>query len=146
VGVTAVRFDGVAAGAYATESASALTAVSPPAPAGMADVTVTTPNGTSSISFNDRFKFGPPTITGVSPISGPAAGGTNVAVTGTGFGLGTTATVLRFGSAIARGVECSAITTCTAVAPAHEAGTVNVKASVAGQTSPKVPADQFTYK
>jgi hypothetical protein len=28
----------------------------------------------------------------------------------------------------------------------HEAATVNVKANVAGQGSPKVAADQFTYK
>lgn len=146
VGVTAVRFDGVAAAAYAAESASSFTAVSPPAPAGMSDVTVTTPNGTSSISFNDHFKFGPPTVTGVSPSSGPASGGTTVTVTGTGFGLGTTATTLRFGSSIAVSVECKALTTCTTVAPAHEAATVNVKASLAGQSSPKVAADQFTYK
>jgi phospholipase C len=146
VGVTAVRFDGVAAAAYATESASSLTAVSPPAPAGMFDVTVTTPNGTSSISLNDHFKFGPPTVTGVSPRSGPVSGGISVTVTGTGFGLGTTATKLRFGSSIAVSVECEALTTCTTVAPAHEAATVNVKANVAGQGSPKVAADQFTYK
>jgi hypothetical protein len=146
VGVTAVRFDGVAAASYAAESASSLTAVSPPAPAGMSDVTVTTPNGTSSISFNDHFKFGPPTVTSVSPSIGPASGGTSVTVTGTGFGLGTTATTLRFGSSIAVGVECKALTTCTTVAPAHEAATVNVKANVAGQSSPKVAADQFTYK
>jgi hypothetical protein len=141
-----VRFDGVVAGAFTTESAGSVTAVSPPAPAGMADVTVTTPNGTSSISLNDHFRFGPPTVTSVSPSSGPAAGGTSVTVTGTGFELGTTATTFRFGSRIATSVECTAITTCTAVAPAHEAALVNVKANIGVQTSPKVAADQFTYK
>jgi phospholipase C len=146
VGVTAVRFDGVAAGAFTTESASSLTAVSPPASAGMADVTVTTPNGTSAISLYDRFKFGPPTVTSVSPGSGPVSGGATVTVTGTGFGLGAAATTFRFGTTIATSVECSAITACTAVAPAHVAASVNVKASVGGQTSPNVPADQFTYK
>jgi hypothetical protein len=70
VGVTAVRFDGVAAAVFTTESPSSLTAVSPPASAGMADVTVTTPNGTSAVSLYDRFKFGPPKVTSVSPASG----------------------------------------------------------------------------
>jgi phospholipase C len=145
VGVTAVRFDAASAAGFETESASSLTAASPPAAAGGADVTVTTPNGRSSISVNDHFRFGPPTVTGVTPSTGSTAGGTTVTITGTGFGLGTSATAVRFGSALATSVECSAITTCTAVAPAHKAGSVDVKAIVAGQGSPKSAADQFAY-
>jgi hypothetical protein len=144
LGVTAVRFAGVPAATFATESASSLTAVSPAAAAGPADVTVTTPNGTSATSLNDRFKFGPPTVTSVSPTSGPASGGATVTITGTGFALGA-ATTVHFGSTLATGVECSAITTCTAVAPAHKAGSVDIKAAVAGQGSPQSSADRFTY-
>jgi phospholipase C len=144
VGVTAVSFDGVSAATFAAESPSSLAAVSPPASAGSAHVTVTTPNGTSATSLNDRFKFGPPTVTGVSPASGPASGGAMVTITGTGFALGASTTV-HFGSALATNVECSAITTCVAVAPAHKAGSVDVKANVAGQASPQSSADQFIY-
>ena len=54
---------------------------------------MTTPGGTSAISTKDHFKF-LPTVTGVSPNTGSKAGGTSVTITGTGFALGKTATVL----------------------------------------------------
>ncbi len=87
-----------------------------------------------------------PTIRRVSPRKGPAAGGTNVTVTGTGFGPGASATTFKFGAMPATAVNCASSTTCTVAAPAHKAGTVDVKAAVGGQGSKKdAPADQFTY-
>jgi phospholipase C len=146
-GVTAVSFGSTAAAGFTTESSGSITAISPPAAAQSADVTVTTPNGTSPLSANDRFKFGPPTVTGVSPNTGSTSGAVSVTVTGSGFGLAPGSTILRFGSTLATGVECTALTSCTAVAPAHKAGTVDVRATVDAQSSAKAPpVDQFTYK
>jgi phospholipase C len=146
VGVTAVRFGESTAGAYATESPTSLTANSAALAAGTWNITVTTPNGTSARSTSDRFLAGPPTVTGVTPGAGSTAGGTSVTVTGTGFALGSGATALKFGSTAAGGVQCSTIAQCTANAPAHKAGTVDVKATVAGQPSAQSAPDHFTYE
>jgi hypothetical protein len=110
-------------------------------------VTVTTPNGTSGISSHDHFTFGQPTVTDVSPNAGPKAGGTSITVTGTGFGLGATATHIKFGSIPATSIGCASTTTCVLAAPAHRTGTVAVKVIVGGKTSANnPPADQFIYK
>ena len=53
--------------------------VNTPPGSGVVDVTVTTPEGTSAISPADQFTFtvaAAPTVTGLSPPSGPEAGGT----------------------------------------------------------------------
>jgi alpha-tubulin suppressor-like RCC1 family protein len=142
---TAVKFGSTNASSFTVNSATSITAVSPAEPEGTVDVTVTTAWGTSAIALADHFSF-TPTVTGLSPPSGPAAGGTSVTVTGTGFALGTTATKFRFGTAQAKSVNCSSTTTCTLLSPPHAAGTVDVKATVNKVTSPtNRPADQFTY-
>ena len=80
-----------------------------------------------------------PTVTGVSPATGPAAGGTAVTVTGTNLTGGSVA----FGGIAATGVSCAA-NSCTATSPAGT-GTVNVTVTTAGGTSATSAADQFTY-
>jgi hypothetical protein len=143
-GATAVSFGANAAMSFTVNSQSSITAVSPPG-TGTVDVTVTTPEGTSPLSRKDRFRF-TPMVTGVSPNSGSTAGGTSVTISGSGFALGATATRIKFGSRFSKSVECTSTTTCTAVAPANEAGTVDVKANVNKVGSPKNPStDQFTY-
>jgi hypothetical protein len=73
-----------------------------------------------------------------------------VAITGTGFGVGTTATVFHFGGTpLATSVDCTSSTSCTAITPAHKAGVVDVKAKVVesevGASRLNPPADLFTY-
>jgi hypothetical protein len=144
-GATAVTFGSTSASSFTVSSATAITAESPAEPAGRVDVTVTTTWGTSAISSADRFQVAP-TVTGVSPNTGSSAGGAEVTVTGVGFAVGTTATVFRFGSTKATSVNCASTTTCKVVAPAHEAGTVDVKATVNRVSSTRNrPADQFKY-
>jgi hypothetical protein len=142
---TAVTFGSVPAKSFKVKSATSITAVSPAETAGTVDVTVTSPGGTSATSTADHFKFGPPTITEVSPNNGPIGGGTSVTVTGTGFALGTSLTSFKFAVSPAASVNCTSITTCTVVSPAHKAGIVYLKATVAGVSSVKTVADQFTY-
>jgi polyvinyl alcohol dehydrogenase (cytochrome) len=144
-GATNVKFGATAAASVVVNSATQITAVSPAGAAGAVDVTAATPSGTSATSFKDRFKF-VPTVTGLSPTSGTRAGGTSVTVTGTGFALGKTATIFKFGSVQSTAVNCTSSTKCTATAPAHEVGTVDVKATVNKAISVKnAPADRFTF-
>ena len=86
--------------AFTVNSATSITATSPAGSAGTVDVTVTTPGGTSATSAADQFTYltPAPTVTGVSPTTGPTAGGTSVTITGTNF---TGATAVSFGGTAA---------------------------------------------
>jgi hypothetical protein len=77
-----------------------------------------------------------PTVTALSPTSGPAAGGTAVTITGSGFST--------TGGATATGVSCTSTSSCSATSPAGS-GTVDVRVTVGGLTSAIVAADQFSY-
>ena len=83
-----------------------------------------------------------PTVTSVAPNSGPAAGGTNVTITGTGF---TGATAVDFGANAATGVVVNSATSITATSPAGT-GTVDVTVTTpSGTSAANPPGDQFTY-
>jgi hypothetical protein len=138
-----VAFGGVAAtGVSCTASSCSATS---PAGSGTVNVTVTTAGGTSAASSADQFTYQAaapppaPTISSITPTSGPAAGGTTVTVTGSNLTGGSVA----FGTAAATGVSCAA-SSCTATSPAGS-GTVNVTVTTAGGTSATSAADQFTY-
>jgi hypothetical protein len=142
---TAVSFGATAAASFTVTSATTITAVMPAETAGTVDVTVTTPAGVSAVSSKDHFKV-TPSVTGVTPNGGSEAGGTRVTVTGSGFSVGSAATIFTFQYTHATSVECASETTCTVVTPPHAPAKVDVRATVSGVTSPvKRPADQFTY-
>lgn len=145
--VSGVSFGSVAAASFTEASPTKLIAVAPASAAGTVDVTVTTSSGTSSLSTADRYSFGPPKVTGVSPNSGPKGGGTSVSISGRGFAAGGTATSIKFGGLRASGVACQSSTACTATAPrARTAGLVEVSATVNGVRSSKLAAAHFTYR
>ena len=83
-----------------------------------------------------------PAVTGLSPASGPTAGGAQVTITGTGF---TGATEVDFGGVKATGFQVNSATQITAASPAEFAGAVDVRVTTAGGTSTTSSADQFTY-
>jgi hypothetical protein len=85
----------------------------------------------------------PPTVTGVSPASGPTGAGGPVTITGTNFAAG--GTTVNFGSSPATQVQVQSPTTLTAMAPAGSAGTVDVTVATADGTSQTSGADQYTY-
>jgi IPT/TIG domain-containing protein len=64
-----------------------------------------------------------PTVSSITPSSGPASGGTAVTITGTGFLSGATVTL---GGTAATGVNVVNSTSITSTTPAHAAGTVGV--------------------
>ena len=117
---------------------AALTAWSPPLADGSTRAALGTVSG-GELGF-DADVQPLPTVTGVSPSSGPAAGGTTVTITGTNFD-GTTA--VSFGSKPAASFSVVSDTTLTAVAPAGS-GTVDVTVSNPGQSA-ATAADKFTY-
>ena len=86
---------------------------------------------------------GTPTVTGVSPASGPVAGGTSVTITGTNL---QNATAVYFGGLPGTIVSDSG-TTVVAIDPAAAAaGTVDITVTTVGwDTSATSPADQFSY-
>jgi hypothetical protein len=106
-------------------------------------VTVTNLGGTSPAGSADVFTFvtPPPAVTGVSPNSGPAAGGTSVVITGTNF---TGATGVSFGAAAAASFTVNTAGQITAVAPAGS-GQVDITVTTPAGTSAVVAADKFTY-
>jgi hypothetical protein len=83
-----------------------------------------------------------PTVTGVSPNSGPTAGGTVVSITGTGFNC---VSGVSFGGTPATGVTTVSPTQITATSPAGAAGAVNVTVTNCHGTSPTTTLDTFTY-
>jgi hypothetical protein len=101
-----------------------------------------------------------PSVTGVSPDTGPPAGGTTVKVTGSGFALGTSATRITFAgpeeeegedleAVDAVGVNCTTTTECSATTPElppEYSSVVDVRATVGGMESPRTLADQFEYQ
>jgi alpha-tubulin suppressor-like RCC1 family protein len=143
-GATAVSFGGVAA-EYSVVSAKSIVAVSPPRVGGTVDVTVSNVAGTSAATSKDHFRY-QPTVEAISPNAGSIGGGQSVTVSGRGFAVGSTATTFKFGKTKSKSVSCVSDTTCTVLAPAHEAGSVDVTATVnkaAGLANS--PADLFTY-
>jgi hypothetical protein len=83
-----------------------------------------------------------PTVTGLDPNMGPIAGGNSVTVTGTNFQ--SSGLEVKFGDNTA---SCSNVTSTsmTCVAPAHDAGAVDVVVSVNDVASATSDASKYTY-
>ena len=144
VGSTTASFGATAAG-VSCSSTTACTATSPAEPAGTVDITLTTPGGTSATSPADQFTFAAaPSVSAINPDAGPVAGGTAVALTGTGFLVG--GTTASFGGTAATAFSCTSSTSCTATSPAGVAGTVDITVTTLDGTSATSPADQFSYQ
>jgi hypothetical protein len=137
-GATAVMFGTNAATSVVVVSATSITAVAP-AGMGTVDVTVTTPEGTSAIVTADEYTYAP-TVTGLSPNHGPAFGGNDVTITGTGFA---DATGVTFNGISGTGFHVSSDTTIIVTAPASAVGgPVDVIVNTAADPSAAV---DYTY-
>ena len=123
-----------------------LLGMSPPGSVGTIDVTVTTPGGTSPITPADRYTYTQspaPTITAVSPSSGPSEGGTIVFITGTDLAP---VNSLNFGTANTFNFFPLSGTLIQAVSPPGPAGpAIDVSVTTPAGSSPLAAADHFTY-
>ncbi len=151
-----VRFDNLRANGAAVATA-ALTPVEMANPTGKIvaypgkPTTTTTGNFTvyyggpsTSTSSTPRVPTPPktaPIVTGVSPSSGPTAGGTAVTVIGSNFVAGAT---VRFGTKAATHVTVTGATRITATSPPHTAGSTRVTVTTSGGTS-VASAAEFSY-
>lgn len=82
-----------------------------------------------------------PAVTGISPASGPEAGGTTLTITGADL---TNATDVKFGNTSAFNFTVDNPTQITATAPAG-IGTVDITVTTPGGTSASNDADQYSY-
>jgi hypothetical protein len=113
-----------------------------PAGSGVVRVSVHTYVGTSPSAGGDLYAYGPPSVSSISPTSGPTSGGTTVTITGAGFVPGAK---VHFGSTLGSKIKFVSPTTLTAVSPIETAGSVDVTVTTAAGTSATSPADVFTY-
>jgi hypothetical protein len=142
-GVTAVQFGSTAATSFTVNSGTQLTTMSPGEPGGTVDVTLTNAGGTSATSAADQFTFvAAPTVSGVSPNSGPLAGGNWVTVTGTHLAATTSVSI----GDTRTGFTVSGDTSLSVYIPAGESpDTVDITVTSIGGTSPRTSADRYTY-
>ena len=134
---------------FTVNSDTSITAVSPADTSGTSpdtlDVTVVSPGGTSFTSSSDQFtSYVQPTITGVSPNSGPGGGGYYVIVAGTNF-IGTTS--VNVGDTVTA-FQVLDNNTLSVYIPGSDSGpgdSASITVTSPGGTSPNTPADQFTY-
>jgi autotransporter-associated beta strand protein len=144
LGTTEVDFGTTPATSFTVESPTQIVAVSPPHLAGQVAITVVTPPNERSIySYPDQFVYTTTSsVNGVSPSSGPVAGGTTVTITGANLAG---ATAVDFGG-VAGTIISDTATRIVATSPAGAAGAVDV--TVVTPTGPTAtsPADHFTYQ
>src|SRR5439155_626775 len=112
-------------------SGTQITATTPAGSAGAVTVTVTNPGAQSGSLANGFSYVVLPTVSGVAPNNGLAAGGTPVTITGANFAAGATVT---FGATAATNVVVVSGTQITARTPAGSAGAVTVTVTVNGQS------------
>ncbi|MEU8086854.1 IPT/TIG domain-containing protein [Micromonospora sp. NPDC049101] len=143
-GSTTVTFDGAPATDVTVDpQGTSLTAVTPPGAVGPAVVVVSTGGGASApLDYSYLAAGGNHTVTGLTPTTGPTAGGTTVTITGTGL---TGATGVTFDGVPGTGFTVNpAGTTITVVTPPGLPGPVDVTVQVPGDDV--VRADGFTYR
>jgi Autotransporter beta-domain/IPT/TIG domain/Putative Ig domain len=97
---------------------------------------------TSSKTFSLTVIVALPTVTAISPNTGPTTGGTSITLTGTNLAG---ATSVKFNTTNATSFTVVSATQIIAVAPAGPLGTVNVTVTTPSGTTPVSSADQFSY-
>ncbi|MBB5035561.1 beta strand repeat-containing protein [Prosthecobacter vanneervenii] len=121
-GTTGVTLGGTAATGVSVVDDSTITCTTPAHSAGAASVLVTNADGTNAANSLYTYQ-GAPTVTGISPASGPLTGGATVTITGTNF-IG--ATGVTIGGAAAGSVSVVDATHITCTVPAGSAGAASV--------------------
>ncbi|HKW72565.1 MAG TPA: IPT/TIG domain-containing protein [Candidatus Dormibacteraeota bacterium] len=98
-GVSSVMFGTTPAASFSVESSTSMLVVSPAHAAGVVDVTVTTPGGTSVTSAGDRYTFAQPSCDAAGLTSNktsPQAAGVSVTFTATASGTNCTTPLYEF--------------------------------------------------
>jgi hypothetical protein len=146
LGTTKVTF-GTKSAHIKSITATKVVVTAPAHPAGHVQVVAHTATAQSATSKFSRYTYLPvPTVTGVSPGTGPEVGGTAVTITGTGFSHVRSVT---FGG-VKGHVTHHTTASISVTSPAHAATgsdvVVDVLVKTLGGTSAAVVADNFTYQ
>ena len=137
-----VSFGGEPATPVTVTSSTQIDTVTPAHAAGVVDVWVTNLDGQlATLASGFTYVLPPPTISGVSPTTGPIGGGTVVTIFGTNFQNGATVT---FAGVAATSATVNSSTQIAATTPAHTAGTVDVRVTNPDNQSATLPGG-FTY-
>jgi hypothetical protein len=138
-----VTFGGTAATSVITSSSTSMTATTPAHAAGAVEVVVTNPDEQSGRLANGYTYTGPVALTlaSISPASGSVNGGTAVTITGAGFTSGATVTI---GGTAATNVSVASTTSIGATTPAHSAGTADVVVTNSDGQSARL-ANAYTF-
>ncbi len=127
---------------------SSLTVIAPYGNLGAVDITLIS-SGVSDVTKYSAYQYVAPQVTAVSPASGPSAGGTNVTITGSGFGTSGSVSV-TIGGVPATNITRVDSTRITATTPAGTVGAANVVVTVSGSAGSPGPivitgTGLFTY-
>lgn len=144
-GATKVTFGSLVGTALSVVSDAELRVTTPArSSTGAVDVRVTTIGGTSAVSTKAKYSYrDAPTVIGLSPSSGPLAGGTIVTVTGSNLGL---ASEVAFGDRFGTQIQVVSETQLKVTAPAGAApGAVSVRVTTPGGTTAADPTASFSY-
>lgn len=118
-----VAFGALSSPTVTVASSTEIDAISPPESSGTAAITVTNPGGQSA-SLPSGFTFSSgPSLSTISPNTGPVTGGTTVTISGSGFQSGAS---VSFGGIAATSVKLVSSTQIQAVSPVSPAGTVTI--------------------
>jgi alpha-tubulin suppressor-like RCC1 family protein len=140
----AVYFGSLPATEFTVDSPTSVTAVAPAGAAGTVSVSVATPTGASGDSSGSQYTYQPlPNVTKLSAKKGPAAGGTVVTITGTGFAG---ANAVHFGAFAASEPTVNSATSITATSPPATSGTVDVTVTTPEGTSALSKHDHFKFE
>ncbi len=95
-----------------------------------------------AVDLQGTLTSAPPAISGLSPNAGSIDGGASVTITGSDL---TGASSVTFGGTSATSYSVDSATQMTAIAPAHEAGTVQVQVATLAGSTRDTAADDYTY-
>ena len=132
---------GGAPAAVTAQTDTQLVVTAPPHTAGAVDLSVTTGGGSATSASAFTYQDPAPAVSGVSPLSGPAAGGTSVTITGAHFAPGAKVT---FGGAAVPNVAILSDMQISMTTPAGTAGSALVVVTNA-DTQSNTPGVAFTY-
>ncbi|HEX3476729.1 MAG TPA: IPT/TIG domain-containing protein [Kofleriaceae bacterium] len=104
---------------------------------GIPDLFVANSDGAGPASTT--YTYLPSGTLSITPNHGPMQGSTLVTLQGDGLAAG----IVKFGGVVATGVQCSSSTTCTAYAPPHDPGAVDVSLTIGGVT--ELSQNRFTF-
>lgn len=140
---TAIAFGSIPAPAFTVVNGTRIVVTAPPGSPGRVDVTVTTAGGSSAPGPGTGYTYvgTPPSVSALSPNSGPIAGGTRILISGSDFQEGAGVTI---GGNPATEVTLISPTQLSALTPPGTAGPAAVVVSTAYGSSSATPAD-FRY-